>query len=98
MLSRARVPDNLEHVLQPAGQAARLFDLSYGSPFAQAFIEPHLWRETHRLSDSSHLLVAGVIDPALPEVGDVGACHDAARRLIYLLSAPPAPVGTTVHL
>src|SRR5215217_2969836 len=46
-----RVSDNLKQVLKPTGYASRLFGLSNGSPLAQAILEPHLRRETHRLSD-----------------------------------------------
>jgi hypothetical protein len=49
-------------------------------------------------SYSPHLLVAGVLDPALAEVGDVGARYDTIRRLIDLLAAPPAAVRAAVGI
>jgi hypothetical protein len=51
-----------------------------------------------RISDSPHLLVAGVLYPALTEVSYLGAGHDPTRSRIDLLAAPPAPVRMTIHL
>src|SRR5215218_2875025 len=85
-------------MLQPTGYTAQLFSLYYGSPFAQAILEPHLRRETHSLSDSLHLLVAWVLYPALAQVSDVRARYDTTSCLIDLLAAPPASVRMTVHL
>jgi hypothetical protein len=50
------------------------------------------------LSDSPHLLVAGILNPALTEVSYLGAGDDTTRRLIDLLAALPAPVRMTIHL
>jgi hypothetical protein len=67
-------------------------------PEAWTLLEPQLRREVHNLGYGFQLLETRVLDPALPQVGDVGARHDTIRRLIDLLAAPPAPIRPTVHL
>jgi hypothetical protein len=76
----------------------RLFGLSNGSPLAKAVLEPHLGCETHRLSDSLHLLETGVLYPALTEVGHVGAGHDSTCGLGELGAGPLVAVRVAVHL
>src|SRR5215208_179803 len=85
-------------MLQPTCYSAHLFGLSYGSPLAQAILEPHLRREAHRFCHRGELRVAGVLYPALTQVGDVRARHDTTSCLIDLLAAPLAPVRTTIDL
>src|SRR5215208_3259176 len=85
-------------MLQPTCYSAHLFGLSYGSPLAQAILEPHLRREAHRFCHRGELRVAGVIYPALAEVGHVRPAHNTTCGLIDLLAAPLAPVRMTVHL
>jgi hypothetical protein len=85
-------------MLQPTDHATRLFVLSYGSPIAQALLESHLRREPHGLCDGSHLLVAGVLYPALTKVGYVGAGHDPTRGLVEFGAVPFATVRMAVRV
>jgi hypothetical protein len=74
------------------------FGESGGPVFHGGFtlLEPHLRRKAHRLSDRSHLLVAGVLYPALAEVGHIRPTYNTTCGLIDLLAAPLAPVRTTI--
>src|SRR5829696_2974711 len=65
---------------------------------AKTLLKPQFRRKSHNLGYGFQLLETRVFDPALPQVGDVRARHDATCRLIDLLAAPPASIGTTVHL
>src|SRR5215208_103196 len=85
-------------MLQPTCYSAHLFGLSYGSPLAQAILEPHLRREAHRFCHRGELRVAWVLYPALAEVGHVRAAHNTTCGLIDLLAAPLAPIRTTIGL
>ena len=61
-------------------------------------LEPECGREAHGPRYGQHLLVARVLYAALPEVGEVGACHDPARGLVELLARPAAPVRAAVGI
>src|SRR5215217_8885925 len=61
-------------------------------------LKPQYRGKVHDLGYGLQLLVTGVLDPALPQVGNVRARHDAPRRLIDFLTGPPAPIGMAIRL
>src|SRR5215210_5130109 len=94
-------------VLYDFEEAVRLFGEAHMSrsrvdrssgPEVRTLLEPQFRRKIHDLGYGFQFLEARVLDPALPQVGDVGARHDTIRRLVDLLTTPPAPVRTRVHL
>ena len=97
-LARLGVLDHLEEVLDSTRDASHLRLWSSPTFANKVLLEPHLWGKAHGLGDSPHLLEAGVLYAALAQVGDVGARHDATRRLVDLLAAPPAAVRAAISL
>src|SRR5919112_197163 len=94
-------------VLYGFEEAVRLFGEAHVSrdvvdrspgPEVGALLEPQFRGEVHDLGYGLQFFEAGVLDPALPQVGDVRARHDTICNLVDLLAAPPATVRTTVHL
>jgi hypothetical protein len=61
-----------------------------------AVLEPRLGREAHRLGQRPELIHTRVLDPALAEIGHVGAGDNAPGGPLELDAAPPTPVLATV--
>src|SRR5215212_8356701 len=91
---------DFEESVRLFGEAHVSRDMVDGSPGPEVgtLLEPQFRREVHDLGYGLQFLESGVLDPTLPQVGDVRARHDTISRLVDLLAAPPAPVRTTVHL
>src|SRR5215203_1366555 len=99
-VSKFSCPDLLDMFLTQVSQAHASRDMVDRSPNLEVgtLLEPQFRREVHDFGDGLQFLETGVLDPALPQVGDVRARHDTISRLVDLLAAPPAPIRTTVHL
>src|SRR5215208_2032342 len=98
--SRRVVLYDFEEAVRLFGEAHVSRDMVDRSPNLEVgtLLEPQFRREVHDFGDGLQFLETGVLDPALPQVGDVRARHDTISRLVDLLAAPPAPIRTTVHL
>jgi hypothetical protein len=89
--------DGVEEVPDPPGEVSALLG-GYRHYVSGRVLEPECGREARRPGYRLHLLVAGVLYAALPEVGEVGAGHNVSRGLVELLARPPASVRATVGI
>jgi hypothetical protein len=76
----------------------RLVDLTIRRPVAYALLESDLRREPHSLGYRRELLVTGTLYPALSEVSNVRAVHNATCGLLKLAASPSAAVRMAVGL
>jgi hypothetical protein len=80
-------------ISESAQKALRVFLAAY-VPQMKSRAPPS--REVHGPGYGQHLLVAGIFDPSLAQVRDVGAGHHAARGLVELLARPGGAVRAAV--
>ena len=95
--ARSRVPDVGEEAFDPPGEVLALRSVAL-TAVPLCVLEPERGREAHCQGDGQHLFVSGVLYAALPEICDVGAGDDPARRLVESLFHPAAPVRAAVGI